>query len=105
MPVAELVRALAAGRPSADPALEQTGWWRRPERLLVPSPPRPLCLPLTPSRIEPMSSMGSHAKVFGHAAHPMLIVVPLGMFVGAEAFDARFYFGSRNPTWATSPTG
>lgn len=45
--------------------------------------------------------MESRAKVLGHAAHPMLIVVPLGMFVGAEVFDALFYFGGRDATWAT----
>lgn len=36
--VAELVRALAAGRTPTDPALDTPGWWRRPERLLVPPP-------------------------------------------------------------------
>lgn len=45
--------------------------------------------------------MESRAKVLGHAAHPMLIVVPLGMFVGAEVFDALYYFGGRDHTWAT----
>jgi len=48
-----------------------------------------------------MSSLASRAKVLGHAAHPMLIVVPLGMFIGAEVFDGLYYFGERNPTWAT----
>ena len=48
-----------------------------------------------------MSTIESRAKVLGHAVHPMLITVPLGMFVGAEVFDAVFYFGGRaNPTWA-----
>ena len=48
-----------------------------------------------------MSTVPSRAEVLGHAAHPMLIVVPLGMFVGAEVFDALFYFGGRsNPSWA-----
>jgi len=34
--VAELVRALASGCPSDDPALDSPGWWHRPERLLIP---------------------------------------------------------------------
>jgi dTDP-4-dehydrorhamnose reductase len=38
--LAELVRDLAAGRAPADPALAAPGWWRRPERLLVPPPHR-----------------------------------------------------------------
>jgi dTDP-4-dehydrorhamnose reductase len=40
--VGELVRDLAAGRDPSDPALDSPGWWRRPERLLVPAPPRRL---------------------------------------------------------------
>ncbi len=32
--------------------------------------------------------MESHSKVLGHASHAILIVVPLGSFVGAFAFDA-----------------
>jgi uncharacterized membrane protein len=49
-----------------------------------------------------MATVPSRAKVLGHAAHPMLVVVPLGMFVGAEVFDAVYYFGGKaNPTWAT----
>jgi len=49
-----------------------------------------------------MTTIPSRAKLLGHAAHPMLIVVPLGMFVGAEVFDAVYFFGGKsNPTWAT----
>jgi uncharacterized membrane protein len=47
-----------------------------------------------------MATMESRAKVLGHAAHPMLIVVPLGMFVTALVFDGLYYFGDRNPRWA-----
>lgn len=54
-----------------------------------------LTQPTTPAR-----TMGSRAKVLGHASHPMLITVPLGMFVGAEVFDAAYYFGGRDPQFA-----
>lgn len=47
-----------------------------------------------------MATMESRAKLLGHATHPMLITVPLGMFVGAEVFDGVYYFGDRNPRWA-----
>lgn len=47
-----------------------------------------------------MATVESRAKVLGHATHPMLIVVPLGMFVGAVVFDGVFYFGGRDPQWA-----
>jgi len=47
-----------------------------------------------------MATMESRAKVFGHAVHPMLVTVPLGMFVGAEVFDAVYYFGGREARWA-----
>ncbi|MBX9578837.1 MAG: hypothetical protein K2X87_00890 [Gemmataceae bacterium] len=46
-PLAGLVRDLAAGRRPDHPALAGPGWWRRPERLLVPAPGparRPLAL-------------------------------------------------------------
>src|SRR3954469_8431297 len=32
--------------------------------------------------------MESRAKLLGHPVHPMLIVVPLGLFIGAVVFDA-----------------
>jgi dTDP-4-dehydrorhamnose reductase len=35
-PLAEAVRALAAGRRPAHPALGQPGWWRRPDRFVYP---------------------------------------------------------------------
>lgn len=33
-------------------------------------------------------AMESHAKIAGHAAHPILITLPLGLFSAAVAFDA-----------------
>lgn len=45
-------------------------------------------------------SVPSRAKVLGHASHPMLIVVPLGMFTGAVAFDLVHYFRDRESHWA-----
>jgi len=32
--------------------------------------------------------MESRAKLLGHPVHPMLIVLPLGLFIGAVVFDA-----------------
>jgi uncharacterized membrane protein len=34
--------------------------------------------------------MESRAKLLGHPIHPMLIVLPLGLFIGAVVFDAIF---------------
>jgi uncharacterized membrane protein len=34
--------------------------------------------------------MESRAKVLGHPIHPMLIVLPLGLFIGAVVFDAIY---------------
>jgi uncharacterized membrane protein len=34
--------------------------------------------------------MESRMKLFGHPVHPMLIVVPLGLFIGAVVFDAAY---------------
>src|SRR4051794_23269800 len=34
--------------------------------------------------------MESRAKLLGHPVHPMLIVLPLGLFIGAVAFDAIY---------------
>lgn len=47
-----------------------------------------------------MATVESRAKVLGHPVHQMLIVVPLGMFVGAVVFDAVYYFNGRTPRWA-----
>ncbi len=41
--------------------------------------------------------MRSRARLAGHAIHPMLIVLPLGLLVGAVVFDALFLVtGSAN---------
>jgi uncharacterized membrane protein len=34
--------------------------------------------------------MESRAKILGHPIHPMLIVLPLGLFIGAVVFDAIY---------------
>jgi uncharacterized membrane protein len=44
--------------------------------------------------------MESRTKVLGHPVHPMLIVLPLGLFVGAVVFDA-IYLWRGSPTMAT----
>ena len=43
--------------------------------------------------------MESRAKLLGHPIHPMLIVLPLGLFIGAVVFDA-IYLWRGNPTFA-----
>lgn len=43
--------------------------------------------------------MESKAKLLGHPIHPMLIVLPLGLFIGAVVFDA-LYLWQGNPTFA-----
>lgn len=44
--------------------------------------------------------MESRAKLLGHPIHPMLIVLPLGLFIAAVVFDA-FYLWRRTPAFAT----
>jgi uncharacterized membrane protein len=44
--------------------------------------------------------MESKAKLLGHPIHPMLIVLPLGLFIAAVVFDA-LYLWRGNPTFAT----
>ena len=44
--------------------------------------------------------MESRVKVLGHPIHPMLIVLPLGLFIGAVVFDA-IYLWSGSSTLAT----
>ena len=34
--------------------------------------------------------MESRVKIFGHPIHPMLIVLPLGLFIAAIVFDAIY---------------
>src|ERR1051325_10901796 len=43
--------------------------------------------------------MESRAKLFGHPIHPMLIVLPLGLFIMAAVSDIS-YMSSRNGTFA-----
>jgi len=43
--------------------------------------------------------MESRAKLLGHPIHPMLIVLPLGLFITAVIFDA-LYMWRDNPTFA-----
>jgi uncharacterized membrane protein len=42
--------------------------------------------------------MESKAKLLGHPLHPMLIVLPLGLFIGAVVFDALCLWRG-NPTY------
>jgi uncharacterized membrane protein len=44
--------------------------------------------------------MESRAKLLGHPIHPMLIVLPLGLFIAAVVFDA-LYMWRGSPTFAT----
>jgi uncharacterized membrane protein len=44
--------------------------------------------------------MESRAKLLGHPVHPMLIVLPLGLFISAVVFDA-VYLWRGSPTFAT----
>ena len=44
--------------------------------------------------------MESRAKLLAHPIHPMLIVLPLGLFIGAVVFDA-LYLWRGSPTFAT----
>jgi uncharacterized membrane protein len=43
--------------------------------------------------------MESRAKLLGHPIHPMLIVLPLGLFISAVVFDA-IYLWSGSPAFA-----
>jgi uncharacterized membrane protein len=43
--------------------------------------------------------MESRAKLLGHPIHPMLVVLPLGLFIAAVVFDA-LYLWRANPTFA-----
>jgi len=38
--------------------------------------------------------MESRAKLFGHPIHPMLVVLPLGLFIGGVVFDALYLWRS-----------
>lgn len=39
--------------------------------------------------------MESRAKLFGHPVHPMLVVLPLGLFIMAVVMDIAFYVTGR----------
>ncbi len=41
----------------------------------------------------------STAAIFGHPIHPMLVVFPIGFFVGALATDLAFW-GTSDSFWA-----
>jgi uncharacterized membrane protein len=43
--------------------------------------------------------MESRAKLLGHPIHPMLVVLPLGLFIAAVVFDA-VYLWNGSPTFA-----
>ena len=45
--------------------------------------------------------MQSTARLLGHPIHPMLIVLPLGLFIGAVVFDA-VYLWRDSPAFATA---
>lgn len=36
--------------------------------------------------------MRSKARVLGHPVHPMLVVIPLGLFIASAALDALYYW-------------
>lgn len=44
--------------------------------------------------------MKSHARLFGHPIHQMLVVFPLGLLGGSVIFDL-IYLATSNPTFAT----
>ena len=51
--------------------------------------------------------MESKAKVLGHPIHPMLVVLPLGLFIAAVVFDASdLWRGSTTlaAVFSSSPT-
>ena len=43
--------------------------------------------------------MESKVKLLGHPVHPMLVVIPLGLFIGGTLFDALFLWRG-NPAFA-----
>jgi uncharacterized membrane protein len=43
--------------------------------------------------------MESRAKLLGHTVHPMLIVLPLGLFISAVVFDV-LYLWRGSPAFA-----
>ncbi len=47
--------------------------------------------------------MDSRLKIAGHAVHPMLIPIPLGMFIGTLVFDV-LYLVTDDAQYATCPS-
>jgi uncharacterized membrane protein len=43
--------------------------------------------------------MRGRARLAGHAVHPMLIVLPLGLFVAAVVFDALVFLTGSGTSW------
>jgi uncharacterized membrane protein len=45
--------------------------------------------------------MASKASIAGHPIHPMLVPLPIGLFVFSFVCDLIFLWGSGNATWST----
>jgi uncharacterized membrane protein len=45
--------------------------------------------------------MASRASIAGHPIHPMLVPLPIGLFVFSFVCDLIFMFGSGNTVWST----
>jgi len=45
--------------------------------------------------------MASRASIAGHPIHPMLVPLPIGLFVFSFVCDLIFMFGSGNAVWST----
>jgi uncharacterized membrane protein len=45
--------------------------------------------------------MSSRASIAGHPIHPMLVPLPIGLFVFSLVCDLAFLWGSGNPAWST----
>ena len=45
--------------------------------------------------------MSSRASIAGHPIHPMLVPVPIGLFVFSLVCDLAFLWGSGNAAWST----
>jgi uncharacterized membrane protein len=45
--------------------------------------------------------MESKTKLLGHPIHPMLVVLPLGLFIAAVVFDAAYLWFGGSPAFAT----
>jgi len=63
-------------------------------------PPHALVAGILQTNTGEVSDMESKVKLFGHPVHPMLIVLPLGLFISAVVFDGA-YIWRGSPTWAT----